>query len=370
MHELKRFQYLDSLRGIAIILVLLAHTGMQGVNKLPDWFLRITSVDLGPRGVQLFFVVSAYTLCLSYSQRKNNEKFPINNFYLRRFFRIAPLFYLAIFLYLFLGFSVENKDFSLLNIFTVLSFTNSFFPQYINNIVFGGWSIAIEAFFYFIFPFIFTFLTSIRRTVLFTFMSMIVFQNIRYFFLSLPAVSDTPDLQTYTFQFFPSQFPVFLIGILFFAIHQKNPTKRERRIVTAFFMLTFLLAISQYIFGVKVIAGHYIYALIFGALLHFLHTTPVKLLVNSFTAYVGRISFSVYLIHTAMFYLLSYYGILDTVPQIPILNFAIRFLLVTVLSFAFGSITYYEIERRGISIGKKIIDGIERKNTQVSSLLK
>ncbi len=370
MHQLKRFQYLDSLRGIAIILVLLAHTGMQGVNKLPDWFLRITSVDIGPRGVQLFFVVSAYTLCLSYAGRKGFEKNPINNFYLRRFFRIAPLFYLATFLYLYLGFSLENKDFSFLNILTTITFTNGFFPQYINNIVFGGWSIAVEAFFYLIFPFLFTFMNSIRKTVLVTFVSIILFQNIRFFFLSLPVVATTPDLQTYTFQFFPSQFPVFLIGMLFYVIHQKNPTKRERRIVMTFFMLIFILAISQYIFGVKVIAGHYIYALIFGALLHFLHTTHVKLLVNSFTAYVGRISFSVYLIHTAMFYLLSYYGILDTVPQIPILNFFIRFLLVTLLSFAFGSITYYEIERRGISYGKRIIDGIERKNTQVSSLLK
>lgn len=371
MKELKRFAYLDSLRGIAIILVLIAHTAMRGDNSgLPSWFIRITSIDIGPRGVQLFFVVSAYTLCLSYASRKKFEKHYVKNFYLRRFFRIAPLFYIAVLFYAFTGMVFENANFSFLNILTTLTFTNGFFPNYINSIVFGGWSIAIEAMFYLIFPFLFSYLTSIRKTVLVTFFCMVILQVVRLIFLSLPFVSGNPDLQTYTFQFFPSQFPVFLIGILFYSIHQKIPTKREGRLVTVFFMLVLVLAVSQYIFRVKIIAGHYIYALIFGALLHYLHNNPFKFLVNSFTAYVGKISFSVYLCHTAIFALFSFFGFLDIAPKLPFVNYFFRLFLVSLFSFSLGSILHFELERRGIAYGKRIIDKEERKNTQTSSLLK
>jgi peptidoglycan/LPS O-acetylase OafA/YrhL len=52
--------------------------------------------DQGARGVQLFFVASAMTLCMSWHSR-NDGALP---FYIRRFFRIAPMYYLSIPLFL------------------------------------------------------------------------------------------------------------------------------------------------------------------------------------------------------------------------------------------------------------------------------
>jgi peptidoglycan/LPS O-acetylase OafA/YrhL len=95
-NPLKRYSYIDSLRGFAIIGVLIAHTGLYGNVAYPSLLRNLAEIDVGPRGVQLFYVVSAFTLCVSFSKRRNIEKHPIRNFYVRRFFRIAPLFYLAI----------------------------------------------------------------------------------------------------------------------------------------------------------------------------------------------------------------------------------------------------------------------------------
>ena len=49
----------------------------------------------GQRGVQLFYMISAFTLYLSLDGRRT-EQHPWTNYFLRRFFRIAPLFYLVI----------------------------------------------------------------------------------------------------------------------------------------------------------------------------------------------------------------------------------------------------------------------------------
>jgi exopolysaccharide production protein ExoZ len=50
-------------------------------------------------GVNVFYFVSAMTMCLMWTQRET-ESHPTRKFYIRRFLRIAPLFWLAIPLYL------------------------------------------------------------------------------------------------------------------------------------------------------------------------------------------------------------------------------------------------------------------------------
>ena len=69
-------------------------------DKIDLLSLRVATGQFGQRdsarGVELFFVVSALTLCLSSAARSNREALPTLNFYIRRFFRIAPMFYIAI----------------------------------------------------------------------------------------------------------------------------------------------------------------------------------------------------------------------------------------------------------------------------------
>ena len=48
--------------------------------------------ELGNLGVQLFFLVSAVTMCYMWQQR-HDEPARALKFYVRRFFRIAPLFW-------------------------------------------------------------------------------------------------------------------------------------------------------------------------------------------------------------------------------------------------------------------------------------
>ncbi|MBW4476371.1 MAG: acyltransferase family protein [Tolypothrix brevis GSE-NOS-MK-07-07A] len=89
----KRFEFIDALRGIAALGVLLVHT-TQHCGSLHALIPGITSFGL--RGVQLFYILSALTLFLSFEERYKKDKYPLISFFIRRFFRIAPLFYVVI----------------------------------------------------------------------------------------------------------------------------------------------------------------------------------------------------------------------------------------------------------------------------------
>lgn len=93
--EPQHFAFLDALRGLAAVAVVAVHTvqNFSGASLTP-------LLGLGAFGVQLFYIVSAYSLCLSFAQRVDNEHHPLRKYLLRRFFRIAPLFWMAICIYL------------------------------------------------------------------------------------------------------------------------------------------------------------------------------------------------------------------------------------------------------------------------------
>jgi peptidoglycan/LPS O-acetylase OafA/YrhL len=156
--------YVDMLRGLAIIGVLLAHSayGMSaaGLHQLPfriEWILAA-----GKHGVTLFFVVSAFALMRSISLRHKLESRPIQKYFLRRFFRIAPAYYIVIILVFFIsgkgvpGYTNPAEEhLSLLNLIAHLTFVNGLFPFYSNDFLGVEWSVSTEFTFYLILPAIF-----------------------------------------------------------------------------------------------------------------------------------------------------------------------------------------------------------------------
>ena len=87
-----RLHGLDFLRGVAILAVLTIH-GSKSFPVDSQWIN--SALRVGSFGVHLFYLVSALTMCYMWELR-SGELAPVRSFYIRRFFRIAPLFWLAI----------------------------------------------------------------------------------------------------------------------------------------------------------------------------------------------------------------------------------------------------------------------------------
>lgn len=173
---MKKYEFIDALRGLAILGVIFTHSAVVVVpsSAMLQWF-----ASEGARGVQLFYIASAVTLCLSWAARRSHEIFPIRNFFIRRFFRIAPMFYFAILLYICInGFSPASEAPNGIKwwfIPVTALFLHGFHPETVNGIVRGGWSVAVEMMFYFILPFLVRYIKTIKSCVIFFMGSMVLY---------------------------------------------------------------------------------------------------------------------------------------------------------------------------------------------------
>lgn len=144
---------LDLLRGFAILMVVLSHSAPHATSVISG--LPRIAFDYGQLGVQLFFIVSGYTMMLTYGGKTDLAS--AGAFYLRRVFRIVPLFWIAIVFYLTISQGKgatywAPEGVSVSDIVLTVFFLQLFSPTAFNSIVPGGWSIAVEMQFYLVFP--------------------------------------------------------------------------------------------------------------------------------------------------------------------------------------------------------------------------
>lgn len=215
----KRYPWIDVLRGIAILMVIAVHAshGLKGSDSL----LR-TIFGFGGFGVQLFFVASAMTLCMSLENNYGKPRWLIK-YAARRYFRIAPMYYVGIVLYFFWSFAKNYTQNGLLgplpqytvtNVLTNVIFIHGFFPAAYNNIVPGGWSIGTEVAFYVLFPCLFLLYRTVKRPLL---LSVFLLAGC-YLLISLVQWWLGQTIAGSDFLYFniANQLQVFIIGILGF----------------------------------------------------------------------------------------------------------------------------------------------------------
>jgi peptidoglycan/LPS O-acetylase OafA/YrhL len=214
----ERYDFLDILRGLAARGVILHHTRALGVTPHSELLSLVTAS--GARCVQLFYVISAFSLYLSL-RSKRSEKWKIRKYFLRRFFRIAPLWWFAIVVYVSASLMGDNTFFGRpapWHILAAALFVHGFHPQTISDVVPGGWSIAVETAFYLLLPAIF-FQVRTGLGLFKLFLLSIVVENLLRRVVLYGLTPFFPDIgydafHHYSDYWFFSQLPVFVGGLL------------------------------------------------------------------------------------------------------------------------------------------------------------
>ena len=141
-----RIEWIDQAKGIAILMVILVH--LSQILPLPRYMREVAS--FGALGVQLFFILSAYCLCLA--DKGEGWSFA---YLMRKYRRFCPWYWAGIVLYFCHGWiNGDVSAYTAGNIGANMLLINDFIPSAQNSIVPGGWSISCIALFAFIFPLI------------------------------------------------------------------------------------------------------------------------------------------------------------------------------------------------------------------------
>ncbi|WP_346839342.1 acyltransferase [Microbulbifer sp. SAOS-129_SWC] len=141
----QRLYGLDSLRALAIIVVLIYHYRVVVSREPLFGFMS----ELGWAGVDLFFVLSGYLIGNQVlGALARNEDFSLRRFYARRFFRTLPNYYVVLALCLLVP-ALNGKDTAPL--WSFLSFTQNLAMRPGETFT-HSWSLCIEEQFYLLFP--------------------------------------------------------------------------------------------------------------------------------------------------------------------------------------------------------------------------
>jgi len=145
----ERLEALDGLRGVMALAVAFYHFGMWASLAPVGTPANTLFAALGLYSVQGFFVLSGLCFYLLYSAAPPRGR-GLAEFHIKRFFRIAPLYYLSLGLSLASGLTVGSPPTAAL-VLENMSFSFGFVhPNH--ALVAGGWSIGVEYVFYAAFP--------------------------------------------------------------------------------------------------------------------------------------------------------------------------------------------------------------------------
>jgi peptidoglycan/LPS O-acetylase OafA/YrhL len=135
-------------RYIAALSVVFFHYGAHVFPANIPWLNPILAA--GPIAVSYFYVLSGFIMAIAYYRPDNTAPFKSGRYWLARFARVYPIYFLA--LLLMIGAKIHDAGSDPLTVTLSLSMLQAWVPGYPLTLNAPGWSISVEMFFYLCFP--------------------------------------------------------------------------------------------------------------------------------------------------------------------------------------------------------------------------
>lgn len=300
-----RLDFIDCLRGCAALYVVAYHLVLVPSPhlRLPSWLSPW--LHNGGSGVTLFFIISAFTLCFTLDGRQD-QPHSTYNFYVRRLFRILPLYY--VWLLLMIGFSlwaygglhgiwVERKALVLYS-----TFTYNFFPAYREGLVWASWTLGVEMVFYAVFPFLFRVVHTLKSSLLFVIVTLLLAWGHLVLTQRVPALSGNLKMSIFY------QLPIFALGMVTYFIYKRV---RDQHLSASTKQLVLGAGVLLFFAGPYLLPANfplpvnYVMALVYMLLFLGFSFYPTIFPVNRYNVFLGVISYSLYLNHPRLIYALN-----------------------------------------------------------------
>jgi exopolysaccharide production protein ExoZ len=343
--EKARVHSLDMLRGVMALCVALYH-----YNTWTHVFTRGTTANsliaaFGLYSVEGFFVVSGFCFFHLYRDVRFGKQ-ELARFHIKRFFRIAPLYYLAVFLNL--GLSQPWADsFTWWRLLENLSLSFGLFhPNH--SLVLGGWSIGIEYVFYLALPLLVLLMR--KPGLIYVAALLALLPAIPYAFEFVQAAPEARKFHVYVH--IPNHAFFFLLGGAIADLRSRVSFRIPAALVFAALSgLLVLLFRADIVF-----ADHFEVVLGTLRLLNIALCTLVVLVaafashantrVGAPLVWLGDLSYSVYLLHP--------FGYLLVSTLLPTAGAGATFALSLVTTLLFAALSYHLLERPCMALGQRL----------------
>lgn len=284
-----RIAAVDALRGYAILMVFAVHCAVYLPLGSSAEYLLLS----GRWGVQLFFVVSGFCIM----QTSIGNSLSTKEFALRRLFRIAPLYWLAVGVFTSAAFA-GNAGIMFADVVMNVLLVHALSPAAINAVVPGGWSVGVEIVFYIFFWCMRGIFRTLPGTILVLVLA-VALEGLSEDLLT-HAMTDVPAL--YLFLWPMNQLPAFLAGVLAWHLLRRvsGGGVRQRRWGVVLFGTGLAMVVGLLGWGTSLIDDLLAFVLAYMCVLLGLCLAPLRLVVSPASVAVGRISYGVYLTHIGL----------------------------------------------------------------------
>lgn len=342
---------IDALRGYASVVIVMFH--IVGIPNLTiSENLQFIKSYFG-LAVTFFFVISSFSLFLGNAKKYRNENW-LRDYFLKRFFRIAPLFYTMIVVYFIFNIFVWDYFCTIPEILINITFVFNLIPGKHEGIAWASWFIGVLSVFYMIFPFLIATIRNITVSV------------ISYFLLAGISscanlmISDMQVHDSWKYMNVLNQLGVFAFGIPVYFLYNKLKHSSHKNAIAYSLFCGFIVIWAVIVWGrIEFKANLWIntWSVAFGILILSQALLPARFIAIRPMAIFGRFSYSVYLCHPVLIYLLKpvyayVYGLKGFSISV---SFAvcvvISFLLIVPVSYA----AHRLVEINGVRLGKWII---------------
>jgi peptidoglycan/LPS O-acetylase OafA/YrhL len=336
-----RMDYVDFAKGIAIILITLFH--LHSHYLLPVRF-TVSIFDLGiifdrgRIGIYLFIFLSGYLFAMS--SKKRTTGITYSHYLLKRFARIAPAYYVAIFVWNILSPHLYSLNHNLTHVF----FIHTFYYKTFFSITPTFWYIAVQMHLYVLAPVMMTFYNKNNRlTVVLAFLVALSTNTLLIKWVPKEiALYVTQSVLTYMFPF--------VLGFLLYEKKESIIRVMDNRIISVmFFVLTVFLILLPTSYILLINKGD-LYFVILGFMLSVYIVSFSKESINyrkfplRQIAFVGRCSYSIFLYN----YIFKIHS--------PILNNLPGYIFYFFMVIAFGIGMHFAIERPLTTISTNLLN--------------